>query len=76
VVTTPEDYATSFFNTTRDTAGELQNGDSIRLVTMTPAGDLLFAGTKQLSSGRQVFGPDIRERVKAGDRIRVVTSRA
>jgi hypothetical protein len=36
---------------------------------------LLFAGVKQLVSGREIYGADIKECVKAGQRIRVVVSR-
>ena len=55
--------------------GDLNDGDTVRLVILTPSGTLLFAGAKTLGSGREVYGPDIRECVKQGQRIRAVVSR-
>jgi hypothetical protein len=54
---------------------DLKDGDPVRLVIQTPAGILLFLGEKVLGSGREIYGADIRECVKAGQRIRVHVSR-
>lgn len=56
--------------------GSLSTGDTVRLVIQTPSGALLFAGTKQLSSGTEIYGADMAERIKAGQRIRVIASRS
>ncbi|MFC2063711.1 hypothetical protein ACFLXB_01265 [Chloroflexota bacterium] len=53
----------------------LDNEDMIRLVVETPGGTHLFSGEKKLSSGHEIYGPEINNFVKAGQRIRVHASR-
>ena len=55
--------------------GGLKSGDLVRLVIETPSGTLLFSGEKQLASGREIYGPEMKERIKAGQRVRVFASR-
>lgn len=55
--------------------GCLRSGDTIRLMIQTQSGVLLFDGPKQLASGAEIYGPDMAERIRAGQRIRVTASR-
>jgi hypothetical protein len=52
----------------------LQDEDYIALVIKSADG-VKFKTTKKLSSGKEIYGPEISEHVKAGDRITVTASR-
>jgi hypothetical protein len=53
----------------------LKYGDHIRLMVLTLGGELLYHGEKQMKSGSEIYGPEIRLVVKAGQRIKVIASR-
>ena len=55
--------------------GNLNDGNMIRLVIQTPAGVPLYSVDKELSSGREIYGPDIKDYVKAGQRMIIQASR-
>ncbi len=52
---------------------KLRRGDLVALDIKTPAGTLPRL-VKKLSSGIEIYGPDMREHVKAGDTITVTVS--
>lgn len=52
----------------------LKGGDKVSLVIISPQGSDVFES--KLSSGTEIYGPDIAEIVKAGDLIQVTVSRA
>lgn len=51
----------------------LQAGDQVALVIKTPK--VTFEATKPLSSGTEIYGPEIAEYVEAGTRLRITASR-
>ena len=55
--------------------GGLKNGDPVNLVIQSTSGELLYSGEKTLASGREIYGADLKEHVKAGQRIRVSVSK-
>lgn len=54
--------------------GGLKNGDLVNLVIQSTSGLQLFAGKKTLTSGREIYGTDIKAQIKAGQQIRVTVS--
>jgi len=54
---------------------DLEHGDKVHLIVSTPNGGHLFAGPWEMKSGFEIYGPEMKERIKAGDRIRVEVSK-
>ncbi len=54
--------------------GDLKNDDQVNLVVQSTSGDQLFAGKKALASGKEIYGADLKDLIKAGQRIRVTVS--
>ena len=54
--------------------GGLNNGDPVALVIQSTNGTLLYSGEKTLASGKEIYGADLKDHVKAGQRIRVTVS--
>jgi len=54
---------------------DLRPNDFAHLIISTPKGGHLFSGTWQLKSGFEVYGKEMAERIKAGDKIRVTISK-
>jgi bifunctional DNA-binding transcriptional regulator/antitoxin component of YhaV-PrlF toxin-antitoxin module len=52
----------------------VNGGDKVRVVIETPEGRTPPIDT-ELRSGKEIYGPEIRAHVKAGQRIRVTVSR-
>jgi len=55
--------------------GGLKNGDLVNLVIQSKSGAQLYAGEKTLASGREIYGADLKDHIKAGQRIRVTASK-
>jgi hypothetical protein len=55
--------------------GGLKNGDPRHLVIQSMNGAQLYAGEKTLASGREIYGADLKDHIKAGQRIRVTASK-
>ena len=53
----------------------LNYDDAIHLIIHHPKGGLLFAGQWQMKSGYEIYGKEMAERIKAGDRIRVTVAK-
>ena len=53
---------------------DLESGGLVHLIISSPKGGLLWAGTRRMRSGLEIYGPDMAERIKAGDLIRVTVS--
>jgi hypothetical protein len=53
----------------------LNHDDNVHLIISTPNGGHLFSGPWQMKSGYEIYGPEMEERIKAGDRIRVEISK-
>lgn len=51
----------------------LRPGDQVALIIKTPK--VTFEATKPLSSGTEVYGPEIAEYVEAGTRLRITAAR-
>lgn len=54
----------------------LAPGDQVHLIIRTVKGDFLYAGKWQMKSGYEIYGGELRERIKAGERIIVTVSKA
>ena len=54
--------------------GGLKNGDLVNLVIQSTSDEQLYAGKKSLASGREIYGADLKDHIKAGQRIRVTVS--
>lgn len=54
--------------------GGLKNSDPVNLVINSTSGALLYSGEKTLASGREIYGAELKDCVKAGQRIRVTVS--
>lgn len=52
----------------------LESEDAIQLLIQTPEGKTLYDGEKTLKSGTEIYGDDIRDRVRSGQRILVTVS--
>jgi len=55
---------------------DLRPDDFIYLIIRHPNGGPLFSGNWQMKSGFEIYGKEMSERIKAGQRIRVVVSKA
>jgi bifunctional DNA-binding transcriptional regulator/antitoxin component of YhaV-PrlF toxin-antitoxin module len=53
----------------------LENGDNIKLVIQSSDGAVLWSGIKKLSSGKEIYGPEIKDVVKAGQHLKITASR-
>jgi len=54
--------------------GGLKNGDQVNLEIQSISGAQLYLGKKSLASGREIYGADLKDHIKAGQRIRVIVS--
>ena len=54
----------------------VKSGDELDLVIQDMAGTEIYRQTKNIMSGAEVYGPDIRAVIAAGQRIRVEASRS
>lgn len=72
-----QEYKDARFTVPQEVCGilGLKSGDDIVLVIQHPSGGPVFSGTKELSSGTEIYGPELADHVKAGQRIRVTAYR-
>jgi hypothetical protein len=53
----------------------LRSDDFVHLIISHPYGGHLFSGKWQMKSGNEIYGNEIAERIKSGQRIRVTISK-
>lgn len=51
-----------------------KNGGLLHLVIHSTSGEHLFTGEKALASGREIYGTELKDHIKKGQRIKVTAS--